>query len=42
VTHHVYDQAGRQSSVTLGYGTSSASVTQYAYYDDGRKQGDPC
>ena len=38
VTHHTYDLAGRQISVTRGYGTSNASTTTYTYYDDGRKQ----
>ncbi len=36
-THHVFDLAGRQTSVTQAYGTSSATTTQYTYDNDGRK-----
>jgi len=38
VTHHVYDLAGRLTSVTLGYGATNPATTAYAYYADGRKQ----
>ena len=38
VTHHVYDLAGRQTSVTRAYGTSNASTTTYTYYADGKKE----
>ena len=37
VTHHVYDSAGRQVSVTRGYGTSSATTTTYTLDAAGRK-----
>ncbi|MGD0733384.1 MAG: DUF2341 domain-containing protein [Terracidiphilus sp.] len=40
ITHHVYDLAGRQVSVTRGYGTSNASTTTYAYDNAGRKTGE--
>jgi RHS repeat-associated protein len=36
-TLHAYDLAGRQTKVTRGYGTSSASTTTYAYDNAGRK-----
>jgi RHS repeat-associated protein len=38
VTLHGYDLAGRQTSVTRGYGTSNASTTTTAYDADGRKE----
>ena len=38
VTLHAYDLAGRQTSVTRGYGTSNASGTTYTYYDNGLKE----
>jgi RHS repeat-associated protein len=40
VTHHAYDLAGRQVSVTRGYGTSNASITTYAYDAAGHKTGE--
>ncbi len=38
-TRHVYDPAGRQISVTRGYGsaTTTPSTTSYTYYNDGRR-----
>ena len=36
-TKYVYDLAGRETSVTRAFGTSDASTTTFAYYDDGRK-----
>jgi YD repeat-containing protein len=36
-THHVYDLAGRQTSVTHGYGTANASITSYVYDAAGHK-----
>jgi len=36
-THHVYDLAGRETSVTRAYGTPNAATTTFTYYDDGRK-----
>jgi YD repeat-containing protein len=37
VTQHQYDLAGRQLALTRGFGTSSASTTNYAYDNAGRK-----
>ena len=37
VTHHVYDLAGRQVSVTQAYGTANATTTTYIYDAAGRK-----
>jgi YD repeat-containing protein len=38
VTHHVYDLAGRLTSLTRAFGTSNASTTTYTYDADGRKE----
>ena len=40
ITLHRYDLAGRQTSVTRAYGTSSAATTTYTYDDAGRKTGE--
>ena len=37
VTHHEYDLAGRETAVTMAYGTADAKRTTYNYYNDNRK-----